>query len=99
MEMTTTAIEAPASGLLDELRRHIGRFSERQPDWDAFPANLTRTLRARRSASSAPAARPAFDPSTMKAEHFTLSLVYWRAITPRRTSTRSKRRSLSCRAC
>ena len=76
--MTANAIEAPTPGLLDALRGHIGRFSEKHPDWDAFPANngYPELARAQIRFIGAGGSPKVSDPSTMKADHFTLSLVY-----------------------
>jgi mannose-6-phosphate isomerase-like protein (cupin superfamily) len=66
------------AGLLDDLRAHIGRFSAKQPDWNAFPANngYPELARAQIRYIGAGGSPKVSDPSTMKADHFTLSLVY-----------------------
>lgn len=65
------------SGLAQEMRAHMGLFTEKSFDWDAFPASrgfpdLTRAQLRYVGAGGSPKVG---DPSTMKAEHFTFSLV------------------------
>jgi mannose-6-phosphate isomerase-like protein (cupin superfamily) len=65
------------SGLAQEMRAHLGLFTEKSFDWDAFPASrgfpdLTRAQLRYVGAGGSPKVG---DPSTMKAEHFTFSLV------------------------
>lgn len=69
---------ASAAPVLDELRRHIGRFVDKQPDWDAFPSNngWPDLARAQIRYVGAGGSPKVSDPSTLKAEHFTLSLVH-----------------------
>lgn len=64
--------------LRDELRSRIGRFSDKQPDWDAFPSNrgFPELSRAQIRYVGAGGSPKVSDPTTMKAEHFTLSLVH-----------------------
>ena len=65
------------ANLLSELRGRIGRFSAKQPDWDAFPSNrgFPELSRAQIRYVGAGGSPKVSDPSTLKAEHFTLSLV------------------------
>lgn len=66
------------ASLQDALRGHIGRFTGKQPDWDAFPANrgYPELARAQIRYVGAGGSPKVSDPSTLKAEHFTLSLVH-----------------------
>lgn len=61
-----------------ELRSHIGRFTDKQPDWDAFPSNrgYPELARAQIRYVGAGGSPKVADPTTLKAEHFTLSLVH-----------------------
>jgi mannose-6-phosphate isomerase-like protein (cupin superfamily) len=61
-----------------DLRSHIGRFADKQPDWDAFPSNrgYPELARAQIRYVGAGGSPKVSDPSTLKAEHFTLSLVH-----------------------
>jgi mannose-6-phosphate isomerase-like protein (cupin superfamily) len=65
------------SVLAADMRAHTGLFTEKTFDWDAFPASrgfpdLTRAQLRYIGAGGSPKTN---DPSTMKAEHFTFSLV------------------------
>ena len=64
--------------LRSALRGRIGRFADKQPDWDAFPSNrgFPELSRAQIRYVGAGGSPKVSDPSTMKAEHFTLSLVH-----------------------
>lgn len=66
------------ASLLADLRSHIGRFTDKQPDWDAFPSNrgYPELARAQIRYVGAGGSPKVCDPSTMPAEHFTLSLVH-----------------------
>ncbi len=61
-----------------DLRSHIGRFADKQPDWDAFPSNrgYPDLARAQIRYVGAGGSPKVSDPSTLKAGHFTLSLVH-----------------------
>jgi len=76
--MTVSEATTRDAGLLNDLRSHIGRFSAKQPDWHAFPANegYPELSRAQIRYIGAGGSPKVSDPSTMKADHFTLSLVY-----------------------
>jgi mannose-6-phosphate isomerase-like protein (cupin superfamily) len=65
------------SALAAEMRAHAGLFTEKTFDWDAFPASrgfpdLSRAQLRYIGAGGSPKTN---DPTTMKAEHFTFSLV------------------------
>src|SRR5258708_18065692 len=66
-----------SSVLADEMRAHTGLFTEKTFDWDAFPASrgIPHLLRAQLRYIGAGGSPQANDPTTMKAQHFTFSLV------------------------
>lgn len=66
------------ASMREDLRSHIGRFAAKSPDWDAFPANsgYPELARAQVRFVGAGGSPKVSDPTTMKAEHFTLSLVH-----------------------
>ena len=66
-----------SSALADDMRAHMGLFTEKTFDWDAFPASrgfpdLSRAQLRYIGAGGSPKTN---DPATLKAEHFTFSLV------------------------
>ncbi len=74
--MPDTTLITP-SNLAQEMRAYTGLFTEKTFDWDAFPASrgfpdLTRAQLRYVGAGGSPKVG---DPSTMKAQHFTFSLV------------------------
>ncbi len=66
-----------SSVLADEMRAHTGLFTEKTFDWDAFPASrgIPDLLRAQLRYIGAGGSPKTNDPTTMKAQHFTFSLV------------------------
>ncbi len=71
----TTLIKS--SPLAEEMRAHAGLFTEKTFDWDAFPASrgfpdLSRAQLRYVGAGGSPKTN---DPSTLRAQHFTFSLV------------------------
>jgi mannose-6-phosphate isomerase-like protein (cupin superfamily) len=66
-----------ASVLADEMRAHTGLFTEKTFDWDAFPASrgIPDLVRAQLRYVGAGGSPKTNDPATMKAQHFTFSLV------------------------
>ena len=74
----TSAPGTQGGALMDELRAHIGRFAAKTPDWDAFPSNAgyPELSRAQIRFVGAGGSPKVSDPSTIKAGHFTLSMVY-----------------------
>src|SRR5258707_7646363 len=66
------------STLADEMRAHMGLFTNKTFDWDAFPASrgFPDLLRAQLRYVGAGGSPKSNDPSTLKAEHFTFSLVH-----------------------
>jgi mannose-6-phosphate isomerase-like protein (cupin superfamily) len=65
------------STLADEMRAHTGLFTEKTFDWDAFPASrgIPDLSRAQLRYVGAGGSPKVGDPSTLKAQHFTFSLV------------------------
>jgi mannose-6-phosphate isomerase-like protein (cupin superfamily) len=66
-----------SSTLADEMRAHTGLFTEKTFDWDAFPASrpFADLSRAQLRYVGAGGSPKVGDPSTLKAQHFTFSLV------------------------
>ena len=66
-----------SSTLADEMRAHMGLFTEKTFDWDAFPASrpFPDLSRAQLRYVGAGGSPKVGDPSTLKAQHFTFSLV------------------------
>jgi len=66
-----------SSTLADEMRAHTGLFTEKTFDWDAFPASrgIPDLSRAQLRYVGAGGSPKVGDPSTLKAQHFTFSLV------------------------
>ena len=65
-------------GLAEQLQAHIGRFTDKAFDWKAFPSNVgfDELARAQMRYIGAGGSPKVGDPSTLKAENFTLSLIY-----------------------
>lgn len=73
----TSLLQTSTSALAREMRAYTGLFTEKTFDWDAFPASrgfpdLTRAQLRYVGAGGSPKSN---DPNTLKAEHFTFSLV------------------------
>jgi mannose-6-phosphate isomerase-like protein (cupin superfamily) len=66
-----------SSTLAEEMRAYTGLFTEKTFDWDAFPASrgIPDLSRAQLRYVGAGGSPKVGDPSTMKAQHFTFSLV------------------------
>jgi mannose-6-phosphate isomerase-like protein (cupin superfamily) len=76
--MAITEVAGAATGLAEELAANIGRYARKRPDWDAFPANrgFEELERAQIRYIGAGGSPKVSDPETLKAEHFTLSIVH-----------------------
>ena len=63
--------------LAEEMRAHMGLFTEKTFDWDAFPGSrgIPDLSRAQLRYVGAGGSPKVDDPSTLKAQHFTFSLV------------------------
>jgi mannose-6-phosphate isomerase-like protein (cupin superfamily)/quercetin dioxygenase-like cupin family protein len=68
----------PTTGLADELAAHTGRFTDKTFDWNAFPSNagFDELARAQMRYIGAGGSPKVGDTSTLKPDHFTLSLIY-----------------------
>jgi quercetin dioxygenase-like cupin family protein len=69
---------AATTSLESRMKRNVGRYADKVPDWDAFPASrgypeLARTQIRYIGAGGSPKVD---DPGTLPAEHFTVSLVH-----------------------
>jgi mannose-6-phosphate isomerase-like protein (cupin superfamily) len=75
--MATTAVSR-LEELRAEFEAHVGRYELKTPDWDAFPANrgFPELARAQIRYIGAGGSPKHDDPTTLPAEHFTLSLIY-----------------------
>jgi len=75
--MAVTAI-SQLDQLQADLMAHVGRYELKTPDWDAFPANsgYPELARAQIRYIGAGGSPKHDDPTTLPAEHFTLSLIY-----------------------
>jgi mannose-6-phosphate isomerase-like protein (cupin superfamily) len=69
---------APPSALAAELAAHTGRFTDKTFDWNAFPSNagFADLARAQMRYIGAGGSPKVGDTSTLKPDHFTLSLIY-----------------------
>jgi mannose-6-phosphate isomerase-like protein (cupin superfamily) len=76
--MNVIAKPAQQSPLEGELRRHVGRHVDKVFDWDAFPSNrgFPELARAQMRYIGAGGSPKAGDTSTLKPEHFTVSLIH-----------------------
>jgi quercetin dioxygenase-like cupin family protein len=68
----------PKSALAEELRTHTGRFVDKKFDWEAFPSNIgfPDLARAQMRYIGAGGSPKVGDNTTLKPDHFTLSLIY-----------------------
>lgn len=64
--------------LADKLAAHTGRFTDKTFDWEAFPSNVgfPELSRAQMRYIGAGGSPKVGDTSTLKPDHFTLSLIY-----------------------
>jgi len=71
-------IQTPAPSLAEELKAHTGRFTDKEFDWNAFPSNagFEELKRAQMRYIGAGGSPKVGDTSTLKPDHFTLSLIY-----------------------
>lgn len=71
-------IRTDISPLAAELRAHTGRFTDKAFHWNAFPSNagFPDLARAQMRYIGAGGSPKVNDTSTMKADHFTVSLIY-----------------------
>ena len=75
--MPDSNLQSTPSALAQAMGDHIGRFTEKAFDWDAFPASrgFADLARAQMRYVGAGGSPKTNDPSTLKAQHFTFSLV------------------------
>src|SRR3984957_9047147 len=75
--MPDSSLTQQPSALANEMRAYTGLFTEKTFDWDAFPARrgFPDLLRAQLRYVGAGGSPKSNDPTTLKAEHFTFSLV------------------------
>jgi quercetin dioxygenase-like cupin family protein len=75
-----TLHSTPVSALAAELRAHTGRFTDKKFDWEAFPSNIgfPDLDRAQMRYIGAGGSPKVGDSTTLKPDHFTLSLIYKR---------------------
>jgi mannose-6-phosphate isomerase-like protein (cupin superfamily) len=73
----TRLVQQPSSALACEMQAHMGLFTDKTFDWDAFPASrgFPDLLRAQMRYVGAGGSPKSNDPTTLKADHFTFSLV------------------------
>lgn len=66
------------SALAKELKAHTGRFTDKKFDWDAFPSNsgFPELARAQMRYIGAGGSPKVGDTTTLKPDHFTVSLIY-----------------------
>ena len=66
------------ASLADQIRAHTGRFTDKAFDWNAFPSNagFDELARAQMRYIGAGGSPKVGDPATLKADNFTLSLIY-----------------------
>ncbi|AKO99915.1 MAG: cupin domain-containing protein [Marinovum algicola] len=71
-------MRATASPLAAELKAHTGRFTDKEFDWNAFPSNagFPDLARAQMRYVGAGGSPKVGDTSTLKADNFTVSLIY-----------------------
>lgn len=71
-------VQTLTSTLADELKSQTGRFTEKAFDWNAFPSNagFEELERAQMRYIGAGGSPKVGDSSTLKPDHFTLSLIY-----------------------
>ncbi|MDQ0315363.1 cupin domain-containing protein [Amorphus orientalis] len=75
--MNVHAVSEPAE-LKERLLQHVGRFVDKEFDWDAFPSNsgFAELERAQMRYIGAGGSPKVGDTTTLKPDHFTLSLIY-----------------------
>jgi quercetin dioxygenase-like cupin family protein len=68
----------PKSALAEDLKAHTGRFVDKKFDWEAFPSNIgfPDLSRAQMRYIGAGGSPKVGDNTTLKPDHFTLSLIY-----------------------
>ena len=68
----------PQASLADRMKAHTGRFVDKTFDWNAFPSNagFDDLARAQMRYIGAGGSPKVGDPTTLKADNFTLSLIY-----------------------
>src|SRR5476649_173205 len=68
---------APSAELAHQMQGFVGRYTEKSFDWDAFPGSrgFPDLQRAQLRYVGAGGSPKTNDPTTLKAEHFTFSLV------------------------
>lgn len=68
----------PKSALAEDLKAHTGRFTDKKFDWEAFPSNIgfPDLSRAQMRYIGAGGSPKVGDNTTLKPDHFTLSLIY-----------------------
>jgi quercetin dioxygenase-like cupin family protein len=68
----------PRSALAEDLKAHTGRFVDKKFDWEAFPSNIgfPDLSRAQMRYIGAGGSPKVGDNTTLKPDHFTLSLIY-----------------------
>lgn len=68
----------PRSALAEDLKAHTGRFTDKKFDWEAFPSNIgfPDLSRAQMRYIGAGGSPKVGDNTTLKPDHFTLSLIY-----------------------
>jgi mannose-6-phosphate isomerase-like protein (cupin superfamily) len=73
-----TVQDTDFSTLESEIRAHTGRFTDKTFDWEAFPSNIgyPDLSRAQMRYIGAGGSPKVGDKSTLKADHYTLSLIY-----------------------
>ncbi|MGE4328530.1 MAG: cupin domain-containing protein [Pseudodonghicola sp.] len=71
-------VQTPTTTLADDLTAHTGRFTDKVFDWNAFPSNagFEELARAQMRYIGAGGSPKVGDTSTLKPDHFTLSLIY-----------------------
>ncbi len=71
-------VQTPTTTLADDLKAHTGRFTDKVFDWNAFPSNagFDELARAQMRYIGAGGSPKVGDTSTLKPDHFTLSLIY-----------------------
>ena len=71
-------VSATEVSLEDQLTAHTGRFTDKVFDWNAFPSNagFDELARAQMRYIGAGGSPKVGDPSTLKADNFTLSMIY-----------------------
>jgi len=78
IEQAATKAPANEKGMEARMDANVGRYTSKLPDWDAFPASkgFPELARAQMRYIGAGGSPKLDDPSTLKPDHFTLSLVH-----------------------